>query len=94
MQGGWDGGAPILNNYPGWVSDLITEHDCGVAVEPENPIAFADALEYLSSHPDRCRIMGTNARALAEREFSRTKLAEKFVKFLESHHKPTRSRSD
>lgn len=76
-------GLPVLNNYPGWLAELIQQNHCGVAVPPENPQAFADALEYLKDHPAVRTEMGKNARILAEREFSREELAGRFVKWLE-----------
>ena len=35
-------GLPVLNNYPGWLANMIQEHDCGYVVEPEDPGAFAE----------------------------------------------------
>jgi glycosyltransferase involved in cell wall biosynthesis len=78
-------GIPVLNNYPGWLADLIREHNCGMAVTPDNPEAFADALEYLATHPDESRHMGQNARKLAKSQFGRQQLAAQFVSFLEEH---------
>ena len=43
-------GLPVLNNYPGWLAELITKEQCGFAVPPENPQAFADALERDGGH--------------------------------------------
>ena len=37
-------GLPVLNNYPGWLADLIKENHCGFAVNPEDPSGFASAL--------------------------------------------------
>lgn len=76
-------GLPVLNNYPGWLADLIIEHQCGVVVPPENPIALADALIHLANHPDECMRMGGNSRALAVSQFARSQLANEFVDFLE-----------
>lgn len=76
-------GLPVLNNYPGWVADLITEHSAGIAVPPENPEAFADALEAFAADPDRRREMGRHARTLAEQTFDRDRQAEHFVNVLE-----------
>lgn len=76
-------GLPVLNNYPGWLADLITEHQCGLAVPPDDPVAFAEALIYMADHPDECAQMGQNARALAETQFAREKLAAQMVVFLE-----------
>lgn len=83
-------GIPVLTNYPGWLADMIREYSCGVVVPPEDPDAFADALEYLASHPDECRDMGQRARKLAESRFSREELAAQFVTFLEQQYAASR----
>lgn len=69
---------PVLNNYPGWLAELITEKKCGFAVPPENSQAFADALEYAADHRDELVIMGRNAQDLARSQFSRQELSQKF----------------
>jgi glycosyltransferase involved in cell wall biosynthesis len=76
-------GLPVLNNYPGWLADLITEHQCGIAVAPDDPEAFADALERLAGDPDLRVRMGRNARRLAESTFDRDRHAQEFADFLE-----------
>ena len=78
-------GIPVLNNYPGWLAGLITEHQCGIVVPPGNPSAFADALQSLAADSAGRRAMGTAARHLAEREFARPRLAAEFVLTLETH---------
>jgi glycosyltransferase involved in cell wall biosynthesis len=77
-------GLPVLNNYPGWLADLIKANDCGIAVPPDDQQAFANALIELADNPVRRKQMGTNARALAEREFNRNHLGELFIDFLEA----------
>lgn len=77
-------GIPVLNNYPGWLSGLITENKCGVAVPPDDPVAFADAVLKLRDNPDACREMGRKGRILAETQFSRDVLGAQFVKVLET----------
>jgi glycosyltransferase involved in cell wall biosynthesis len=76
-------GLPVVNNYPGWLADIITEHQCGIAVPPRNPEAFADALCKMADNPELCKQYGRNARQLAQEKFSRAKLAEEFVNWLE-----------
>lgn len=76
-------GLPVLNNYPGWLADLITENNCGVVAEPDNPQAFAESLIFLADHPEKRKEFGKNARVLAEKSFSRDKLSDEFVIFLE-----------
>ena len=76
-------GLPVLNNYPGWLADLINEYDCGMAVPPNNPEAFADALVKLADEHELRKEMGRNARRVAEEQFDRGMLATQFVDFLE-----------
>lgn len=76
-------GLPVLNNYPGWLADMIQEHQCGIAVPPADPVAFADALEYMADHRAESVVMGENGRQLAELKFGRGLLTEKFVDWLE-----------
>lgn len=71
-------GLPVLNNYPGWLAEMIRENDCGYAIEPDDRCAFADALEDAADHRDELSEMGRQARRLAERSFDRAVLAEKF----------------
>ena len=76
-------GLPVLNNYPGWLAGLIEENECGIAVPPGDPVAFADALESFADDREGGREMGRNGRALGESEFDRSMLSERFVSFLE-----------
>lgn len=76
-------GMPVLNNYPGWLAGIIEENNCGKAVPPGSPGAFADALVFLADHPEELQRMGKNGRVLAESQFSRLNLADRFVSFLE-----------
>jgi len=75
-------GLPVLNNYPGWLTELIRQHDCGFAVPPEDPVACADALEQAALSKQNLRAMGMRGRVLAELEFSRDHLADRFVKWI------------
>lgn len=76
-------GIPVLNNYPGWLADMIAEHQCGIAVPPGDPKAFADALERFADDRATLKSMGKNGRRLAERQFDRAVLADSFVDILE-----------
>ena len=80
-------GLPVLNNYPGWLAEMIRKHDCGIALLPDAPEAFADALVALRDNPARRYRMGADARAFAESDFNREKLADQFVAILEDTQK-------
>lgn len=75
-------GKPVLNNYPGWVSELIKEYKCGLAVPPDDPKAFSDALIYLANNRQVLGEMGNNSLKLAKDKFLREKLACDFEKSL------------
>ncbi len=75
-------GLPVLNNYPGWLSELIVENGCGISVPPENPGAFADALEDAEKNRDGLRLMGQRGRVVAEEQFNRSKLANHWVDWV------------
>ena len=75
-------GLPVLNNYPGWLADIINQNGCGFAVPPDNAPAFADALEAAADDKIALKSMGIQAAKLAEREFSRKKLADKWVEWV------------
>jgi glycosyltransferase involved in cell wall biosynthesis len=77
-------GLPVVNNYPGWLAEMIQQHRCGLAVPPGDPAALADALIRLAGEPRLRREYSLNARRLAETKFSRATMADKFVDWLEA----------
>lgn len=80
-------GIPVLNNYPGWLSEMITENRCGFVVPPADPKAFASALEYAADHRDELKEMGAQSLKLAKNRFDRKILANHFVGWLEDAFK-------
>lgn len=76
-------GLPVLNNYPGWLAEMIQGNGCGLVVPGGAPGEFADALEWAAEHRDELKAMGTRAQALARKKFDRRELAGKFVEILE-----------
>jgi glycosyltransferase involved in cell wall biosynthesis len=75
-------GLPVLNNYPGWLAEMIEDNKCGYSVTPENPKLFVDALEDAFNNKDKVEFMGVNARALAERDFDRVHLASNWAEWV------------
>ncbi|MFB4371185.1 MULTISPECIES: glycosyltransferase family 4 protein [unclassified Pseudomonas] len=80
-------GVPVLNNYPGWLAEMIRDNGCGFAIAPDDPSVFADALEQAVQDKSAIREMGRRGRELAVREFDRDLLANRFVDWLESEVK-------
>jgi len=75
-------GLPVLNNYPGWLADMIIAEDCGFVVPPDDPAAFASALEQAGDDRKALQVKGKNAKVLAKRDFNRADLANKWVAWV------------
>ncbi|AKX52901.1 glycosyltransferase family 4 protein [Thiopseudomonas alkaliphila] len=75
-------GLPVLNNYPGWLAEMIQEKQCGFAVPPESPKLFADALEQAADNRYELKNMGIRAQALARESFDRDMLSQQFVDWV------------
>jgi glycosyltransferase involved in cell wall biosynthesis len=76
-------GLPVLINYPGWLSEMVCARQCGYAVPPGDPGAFADALVHAADHRGDLAAMGVRSRQLASERFDRRALAGDFVDWLE-----------
>ncbi len=76
-------GLPVINNYPGWLSEIIREEKVGLTVPPRSPEDFARALISIADDPPLRASLGSNARALAESSFSRELLSQRWCKVLE-----------
>jgi glycosyltransferase involved in cell wall biosynthesis len=59
-------GIPVLNNYSGWLADMIQENKPGIVVPPGDPVAFAKGLIELADNSAYRKQAGINARKFAE----------------------------
>ena len=75
-------GLPVLNNYPGWLAELIQEKQCGFAVAPDSSDLFADALEKAADNRSELRNMGIRAQDLAREKFDRNILSQQFSEWV------------
>ncbi|KZY27525.1 hypothetical protein A3726_25030 [Erythrobacter sp. HI0037] len=74
---------PVLNNYPGWLAEIIENEKCGIVTPPDDPEAFANGLVILAEDRKETSRMGTRAGQLAERDFSRELLARQWALCVE-----------
>ncbi len=72
-------GKMIIVNFGGWIKEEIEENECGVYVNPNEPADFISKIFSILGSKDSQQQMGSNARVLAERSYSREKLASKFA---------------
>lgn len=75
-------GLPVLNNYPGWLADMIKQNNNGYAVPPDDVIRYAEALEHAADNREELMQMGVKSQNLAI-QFNRKKLAHDFISWLE-----------
>jgi glycosyltransferase involved in cell wall biosynthesis len=75
-------GLPVINNYPGWIANLIELHHCGLVVPPSDAHAFAEAIVQMKMYTEGNKIMSRNGVELARNKFDRIMLAKKFVNFI------------
>jgi glycosyltransferase involved in cell wall biosynthesis len=76
-------GKPVVVNLDGWLRRLVEENDAGIWTPAGEAEGLAAALADLAANPEHVERMGRNARALAERQFSRDLMAERLARTLE-----------
>jgi glycosyltransferase involved in cell wall biosynthesis len=76
-------GRPAIVNMDGWMRSLVEDNAAGLYVRAGDARDLADKLSWLRDHPAEAERMGRNARALAEREFDRDRLAARALAVLE-----------
>ena len=59
----------IVSNFPSW-REIVEENGCGLVVDPLDPRAIANAIEYILTHPAAATEMGRNARLAVEKYYN------------------------
>lgn len=76
-------GRPVAINYGGWQHELVRKNDIGLTLDEGDFESSAKQLVDLLDDPQRQQVYAQNARALAERRFSRDVLAKHLIDKLE-----------
>jgi len=72
-------GLPVVaSNFPLW-KEIVEGNRCGITVDPLDPKAIAQAIEYLLTHPEEARQMGENGRRAVEEKYNWGKEAGKLL---------------
>ncbi|MDB3952202.1 glycosyltransferase family 4 protein [Gammaproteobacteria bacterium] len=87
------GGLPVVNNYPGWIADIIKETNSGYVVPPEKPKVFADILEEAADNFEDLITKSKNAKKLASNRFNRKNQSLNWVMVLEKTYNKTKDES-
>ena len=63
-------GLPVIaSDFPLW-REIVVTNGCGVCVDPTDPKAIADAIQYVTSNPDEAEEMGERGRSAIERTYN------------------------
>jgi len=72
-------GLPVIaSNFPLW-REIVEGNNCGICVDPLNPKAIAEAIEYLLTHPEEARKMGENGRRAVVEKYNWEREARKLL---------------
>jgi glycosyltransferase involved in cell wall biosynthesis len=70
---------PVIYAGAGEAAELLAANECGVVVEPEEPVLLARAVSRLASRPTLRDAMGSAGRRLVEREYSWAAIVERWL---------------
>ena len=75
-----------IANQDSELSDLLSQHNCGLLVSPGKPLKLAEAIKRLASSPNELDIMKKTARNLAETKYAREICITQFSEHLRQAH--------
>ena len=76
-------GIPVIaSNFPRW-REIIEGNSCGLCVNPLDPAAIAEAVDFIVTHPDHARKMGANGRCAAMEKYNWRSESRKMLEFYE-----------
>jgi glycosyltransferase involved in cell wall biosynthesis len=76
-------GIPVIaSDFPLW-REIIEFSSCGLCVDPMNPAAIAEAIDYLVTHPEQARRMGMNGRRAVREHYNWHAESKKMLAFYD-----------
>ena len=77
-------GIPVIaSDFPLW-REIIAGNNCGLLVDPLNPVAIAQAIDYLISHPKDAERMGRNGRRAVVDHYNWDNESQKLLAFYDA----------
>ena len=76
-------GLPVIaSDFPLW-REILEQARCGVLVDPQDPQAIADAMQWILDHPEEAAAMGRRGRAAVEDRYNWEAESEKLIALYE-----------
>lgn len=76
-------GVPVIgSNFPLW-KEIIEGNQCGLSVDPLDPQAIAQAIDYLVTHPAEAEKMGLNGQKAVHEKYNWTIEEAKLLEFYQ-----------
>lgn len=72
----------VVSHFPLW-KEIVGENHCGLSVDPLQPRALAEAIEWLMDHPAEARQMGENGRRAVLEKYNWELESRKLLSFYE-----------
>ena len=77
-------GVPVIgSNFPLW-KQIIEGNECGLCVDPLDPQAIAEAIDYLITHPSEAEQMGRNGQKAVQEKYNWCIEEQKLLQFYKS----------
>jgi glycosyltransferase involved in cell wall biosynthesis len=80
-------GIPVIaSNFPLW-KEIVEGSSCGICVDPMNPKAIAEAIDFMVNNPEQAKLMGENGKRAVYEKYNwgieKTKLFAFYKSILE-----------
>jgi len=77
-------GIPVIaSDFPMW-REIVLGNQCGLCVNPMDPAAIANAIDFLVQHPDEARQMGENGRRAVHERYNWSVEEAKLINFYKN----------
>jgi glycosyltransferase involved in cell wall biosynthesis len=74
-------GIPVIaSNFPLW-KEIVEGNNCGICVDPLNPKAIGEAIQYFIDHPYEQKEMGRNGLKIVHNKYNWAIEEKKFISF-------------
>lgn len=77
-------GVPVIGSHFALWKQIIEGNQCGICVDPLDPAAIADAVDYLVTHPEEAEQMGRNGQKAVVERYNWSNEEQKLLDFYQS----------